>query len=292
MLTKRWKSLTRALRGNLVIYISNVTSLASNVVKVLEKAGEGLHVVTETRYKRAWAQTVSSLTAVRCKTHGKHKFFFGSEKGNEVEATGVAICAGPEFAEKVRKIEAKGELKRFEEEGRVGIFEVTIAVKKRHKTDKGEGRMYIIAVYGQVNEKQVEVGKNDRLLEAIEKQAYDFRDWPIFITGDFNKKKEDSSVMMRWIRTGSYIDINAYFAAMRQEEETQIGPADTNIDFAWCNAKAHPMINNFSVIQNIFATHGTMRIDLSIAPYSEKCGKGRSQDNMTYQENKSYPKRA
>ena len=181
-----------AVHGNIFLNISNVTSLAGNVVKALQLSTGGIHVLTETRHSRDLMVSIKNNIHSYSETHGTHTVIFGDHPR---EAAGVALCIGPEFDKKAERTAGGDRLQVWEEEGRVAIFEITVSVPKRHKTDSGEGKLYMFAVYGETGDRR---GTNDTLLKEIEREAARFRDWPTFVAGDFNKRFSSSVTMQKW----------------------------------------------------------------------------------------------
>ena len=168
---------------------SNTAGISTKSVSVEEHAGEGFHVVIESRC------TARIRKAAMAASLDGYRWFFGPDR--PVASAGVALVAHE------RRAPNSTGARRLYEEGRLAVFAATMSCGQRGNTDRGEVTLYIIGVYGYVNEP----ARTEELLRIVEQWIVELGPVPVVMGGDLNVETAQSSTLDRWTYGGGMVDI-------------------------------------------------------------------------------------
>ena len=279
-------SLVHALMGNIVFTFSNVTSskAAGKASRFCDLAADGAHFLAETKHDTDVMRILEGESAAYSRAAnlapGQFEFLFG-DVPSPAGHNGIAACLGPHLAKRGRIVPPRegSSALPWVRAGRLALFHLVLNCGRRHQSDRGEASVFVFVVYGTVSA----IGPNNELLLAIESWAAELTYAPLFIFGDFNIVLEESHVLQRWMTTGLYHDLFLEAARSRGAEPLHTSHAalgNRRIDFCWVNEAAFSVVENCQVLENKFATHDSLRVELRMRAFVQQAFKRQRPDPL------------
>ena len=166
---------------------TNTTGILTKSVSAEEHAGEGFHVVIESRH------TARIRKAAMAASLGGYRWFFGPDR--PVASAGIALVAHEQHAAGVRLIASNSAgARRLYEEGRQAVFAANMSFGQRGNTDRGEATLYIIGVYGYVNGP----ARTEGLLRIVGQLSFELGPVPVAMGGDLNVETAQRRTLDGW----------------------------------------------------------------------------------------------
>ena len=235
---------------------TNTTGISTKSVSVEEHAGEGFHVVIESRH------TARIRKAAMAASLDGYRWFFGPDR--PVASAGIALVAHEQHAAGVRLIAPNSAgARRLYEEGRLAVFAANMSCGQRGNTDRGEVTLYIIGVYGYVNE----LARTEELLRIVEQWIVELGPVPVVMGGDLNVETAQSSTLDKWTYGGGMVDIGLQSAEAAGKQAaptcwTSHGKRARRIDYVMANAVAIEVTHGFKHYPDMYANHASLEVQV------------------------------
>ena len=124
----------------------------------------------------------------------------------------------------------------------------------------------MFVVYGDVRSRR----RSEELLRVVEAWAARLGNAPVFIGGDFNMETEESEVMRRWEVSGVLRDVHHSLALACGRGPAATTTSGRRIDHAWANPEGLRLVRSCRVIEDQFATHHSLAMELDLDAFVQK----------------------